>query len=99
MCPKTVQSPADVLNCINWVSSNIPALQMHEDRYKDSFARYLHGPGRVRHHLLNDGLLTLDELSIPDDDYRYRSLQFLMMLTGSELLPNKDIKVLCSHLC
>ncbi|KAJ7197471.1 hypothetical protein GGX14DRAFT_402704 [Mycena pura] len=87
MAAGRIKTPQDVIDRLDWISSDKPEFEAAESLYKMAFIRYLNGRGRVRHTRLPLESLTESERDISDDDPLARTLMFLMFATGTQLLP------------
>ncbi|KDR72708.1 hypothetical protein GALMADRAFT_158886 [Galerina marginata CBS 339.88] len=90
MSARFCKDPNDVLKHIEWISSRRADLGEVEKKYQEQFEAYLVRPGRLVHPLLQENMLTEEERLVNIADKSYRARRFLMMLTGSPLLPARD---------
>jgi len=96
MSTRHCKDPRDVLKCIRWVSSGTPEFWEVEQRYQQQLESYLVRPGRLVHPLLDENRLVEEEKAVQITDACHRARRFLLMLTGSPLLPVEGASIRAS---
>jgi hypothetical protein len=100
MNPRRISSPQDLINHIRISpqprkhrtpgepipepAEPVPALAQ---LFFSKFIRYICGNGHPFHHMLPDAVITPERRELVNNDPVFRAENFLMLTTGSELLP------------
>jgi hypothetical protein len=98
MSTRHCKDPKDVLKIIRWISSNSLQSWEVERLYQQQLENYLIRPVHLVHPLLDKSRLTEDEKNVQITDKCHRARRFLLMLTGSPLLPIEGTSIKASHL-
>ena len=98
MSTRHCKDPKDVLKYIRWISSDFPQFWEIERRYQQQLEKYIVQPGRLVHPLLDENRLTEEEKNVSITDKCHCARRFLLMLTGSPLLPIEGTSIKASLL-
>lgn len=98
MSTRHCKDPKEVLKYIRWISGDTPQYWEIEKQYQLQFENYIVQPGHLVHPNLDENRLTAEEKNVSITDKCHRARQFLLMLTGSPLLPVDGTSIKASPL-